>query len=143
MKTLNLKTLNLKNKLAQFALILTITGLCAPFASAYTVYQLKQDYYAIVCADGQIFSYSGGPGGIGIVGEALCEGHGGIAGGNGGGLNVAAAPADVSTAMQSCVEGRAKKVNANSMACPTRIRVNRIEMRATSDFHSGRATGKR
>ena len=136
---------NLKTKLAALALVVSVGGLFAPLASAYTVYTLANNYYAIVCADGQIFSYSGGPGGIGIVAPALCEGHGGIAGGNGGGATAVPASAELRTATQSCASS-GKKIDAQTTACATRFRVNRIESKAVDsprDAASGLATGKR
>lgn len=109
---------------AAFTLLFAAT-LYTQSATAYTVYQLDQDYYAIVCEDGQIFSYSGGSGGLSIVGPALCEGHGGIAGGGGGGIDVAAAPAQLKRAMNSCKGG--KQVARNTTACKARVRPNRWE----------------
>lgn len=141
-----MNTLNLKAQLTTLALIASIGGLFSPVASAYTVYTLANNYYAIVCTDGQIFSYSGGPSGIGIVAPSLCEGHGGIAGGNGGGLTALPATAEVSSATQSCVGTGGRKVNAETTACSTRIRVNRIEMKSAvspRDAASGLPTGKR
>ena len=111
-----------------------ITGVFSPVASAYTVYQLKQNYYAIVCADGQIFSYSGSASGIGIVAPSLCEGHGGIAGGSGGRPTATKATKMILNAARSCKAG--KKITANTVQCPTRIKVNRIEM-ARSKSASG------
>jgi len=138
--------LNLKTQLTTLALIASIGGLFAPVASAYTVYTLANNYYAIVCTDGQIFSYSGGAGGIGIVAPALCEGHGGIAGGNGGGVTTAPATAELTSAAQSCAGSAGKKIDEKTTACSTRIRVNRIEMKSAvspRDAASGLPTGKR
>ncbi|PCK05862.1 MAG: hypothetical protein COA42_17810 [Alteromonadaceae bacterium] len=141
-----MKTFNLKTTLATLSLVAGISALFAPAASAYTVYSLAKDYYAIVCADGQIFSYSGGAGGIGIVGPALCEGHGGMAGGNGGGPTAAPATAELKRSMQNCARG-GKKIDAVTTKCRTKIRVNRIDMSSSRanprDAASGLATGKR
>lgn len=54
-----------------------ILGASSP-AFAWVSYQLGDNYYAIRCNDGTLHSYSGGAGGLGIVGPALCEGHGGL-----------------------------------------------------------------
>ena len=58
-------------------------GLAAP-AFAWKAYHLEGNTYTILCADGTIHSYTGSGSGISISGDALCEGHGGIAGGGGG-----------------------------------------------------------
>jgi len=125
-----MKTLSLTARIGSFILLLGVSGVFAPVASAYTVYLLKQNYYAIVCADGQIFSYSGGASGVGIVAPSLCEGHGGIAGGSGGGLIAVKATAAVSKASNSCRTG--KKVSSSTTQCPTRFKVNRIDMARSS-----------
>jgi hypothetical protein len=130
-----MKKLSLKTKLGSLVILLGMSGAFAPVASAYTVYLLKQNYYAIVCADGQIFSYSGSAGGVGIVAPSLCEGHGGIAGGSGGGLTTVKATKAVSSAARSCRAG--KKVDSATIQCPTRIRVNRIEMARSSQKPAG------
>jgi len=67
------------NKLA----LLAATGIFAITAPAFAwkAYHLEGDKYAILCADGAIFTYSGSGSGLSISGDALCEGHGGIAGG--------------------------------------------------------------
>jgi len=57
-----------------------IFALSAP-AMAWKAYHLEGNQYAILCADGAIFTYSGSGSGLSISGDALCEGHGGIAGG--------------------------------------------------------------
>lgn len=140
-----MKTFNFKASLATLTLITGISALFAPAASAYTVYTLANNYYAIVCTDGQIFSYSGGPSGIGIVAPSLCEGHGGLAGGNGGGLTTAPATAELQRSLQSCATS-GKKINAVTTQCKTNIRVNRIEMKSAvspRDAASGLPTGKR
>ncbi|MGM0982764.1 MAG: hypothetical protein ACQEXG_04965 [Pseudomonadota bacterium] len=95
---------------------LAFGALTIPSASAYTVYKLEDRLYAIICADGQIFSYGGGPGGIGIVGEALCEGHGGIVGG-GGGIDVLPADRQLARSVQQCERGRGEKVERNAVKC--------------------------
>jgi hypothetical protein len=123
-----MKTLSFKKQFMALLLTLSVTALLAPAASAYTVYLLKKDYYAIVCADGQIFSYSGGPAGIGTVGPALCNGHGGIAGGSGGGLTPIKAPANIMRAASSCRGAGNKVIDKQTTQCKTKIRVNRIEM---------------
>ncbi len=71
-------------------LTLGLSGL----ARAADVYQLQVGLYAVICEDGQIFSYSGGEDGLDIVVPALCDGHGGVANPGGGG----AAAADASVA---------------------------------------------
>ena len=131
-----MKNLSLSKKIGFLILALGITGVFAPIASAYTVYQLKQNYYAIVCADGQIFSYSGSASGIGIVAPSLCEGHGGIAGGSGGGPTATKATKMIVNAARSCKTG--KKVSANTMQCPTRIKVNRIEIARSKNVSNPR-----
>lgn len=145
-----MKKLTLKTKLSALTMVIGLGTLMAPAASAYTVYTLANNYYAIVCTDGQIFSYSGGPGGIGIVAPSLCEGHGGLAGGNGGGPTPVKATAELERTAKSCVGG--KKIDANTTQCKTRIRVNRIEMKSSAsspevvsprDAASGLPTGKR
>jgi|GEM_PF-2260531 len=108
--------------------LLFASAVITPLASAYTVYSLAENYYAIVCTDGQIFSYSGGPSGIGIVAPALCEGHGGIAGGPGGGVNVSAAPAELSQSVSTCQNGAGKTIDAHTTQCHRRIKVNRLSM---------------
>jgi hypothetical protein len=60
-----------------------IFAITAP-AMAWKAYHLEGNQYAILCADGAIFTYSGSGSGLSISGNALCEGHGGIAGGGGG-----------------------------------------------------------
>lgn len=141
-----MKAFNLKAKLTALTLLAAASSvLFAPAASAYTVYTLANNYYAIVCTDGQIFSYSGGPGGIGIVAPALCEGHGGIAGGNGGGVTTVPATAELQRTASSCAS-TGKKLDATTTRCRTKIRVNRIEMKSAvspRDAASGLPTGKR
>jgi hypothetical protein len=68
------------------ALIATaaIFAISAP-AMAWKAYHLEGNQYAILCTDGAIFTYSGSGSGLSISGDALCEGHGGIAGGGGNG----------------------------------------------------------
>ncbi|MFT5084169.1 MAG: hypothetical protein ACI9Y1_002222 [Lentisphaeria bacterium] len=128
-----MKTLSLKTRINAAILILGASFLCAQAASAYTVYKLKENYYAIVCADGQIFSYSGGVGGIGIVGGALCEGHGGIAGGSGGGLTLRKASSGVAVAVQSCQGAGGRKIDNKTTQCKARYTAkNRNTMRTTS-----------
>lgn len=145
-----MKKLTLKAKLSALTMVIGFGAFMAPAASAYTVYTLANNYYAIVCTDGQIFSYSGSAGGVGIVAPALCEGHGGIAGGNGGGPTPVKATAELERTAKSCVGG--KKIDAKTTQCKTRIRVNRIEMKSSvsspdvvspRDAASGLPTGKR
>ncbi|MDZ7851233.1 MAG: hypothetical protein U5L98_00925 [Halomonas sp.] len=95
---------------------LAFGALTIPSASAYTVYKLEEGLYAIICQDGTINSYSGGPGGIGIVGEALCEGHGGVVGG-GGGIDVLPADRQLARSVESCQRGRGEKVQRNAIKC--------------------------
>jgi hypothetical protein len=69
------------NKLA----LIAATGFFAIMAPAFAwkAYHLEGSQYAILCDDGAIFTYSGSGSGLSISGNALCEGHGGIAGGGG------------------------------------------------------------
>ena len=140
-----MKKFALNVKLSALTMVISFGAFMAPVASAYTVYNLANNYYAIVCTDGQIFSYSGGAGGVGIVAPALCEGHGGLAGGNGGGPTPVAASAEIERIAKSCVGG--KKIDTKTTQCTTRIRVNRIEMKSSvlspRDAASGLPTGKR
>jgi hypothetical protein len=112
-----MKTIFTTTRLAAAAITLVATALTIPAASAYTVYKLEDQLYAIICADGQIFSYSGGPGGIGIVGEALCDGHGGIVGGGGGGIDALPADPQLARSVESCQRGRGEKVKRNVTKC--------------------------
>lgn len=112
-----MKLIFTKNRLAAAAITLVASALTIPAASAYTVYQLEPGLYAIVCQDGTINSYSGGPEGIGIVGPALCEGHGGIAGGGDDGINVLPADRQLARSVESCQQGRGEQVRRNVMRC--------------------------
>ncbi|ANV87342.1 hypothetical protein [Picosynechococcus sp. PCC 7117] len=48
--------------------------------NAYHLYNKDgRDIWAIECADGTLHSYAGSSSGLGTVGPALCEDHGGIA----------------------------------------------------------------
>ncbi|MCL7931224.1 hypothetical protein [Halomonas llamarensis] len=105
-----------QTRFATAAITLVITSLMISSASAYTVYKLEDGLYAIICQDGTINSYSGGPGGIGIVGEALCEGHGGVVGG-GGGIDVLPADRQLARSVESCQRGRGEKVQRNAVKC--------------------------
>lgn len=105
-----------QTRFATAAITLVITSLMISSASAYTVYKLEDGLYAIICQDGTINSYSGGPGGIGIVGEALCEGHGGVVGG-GGGIDVLPADRQLARSVESCQRGRGEKVQRNVVKC--------------------------
>ncbi len=111
-----MKTIFTRTRLAAAAITLAATALTIPAASAYTVYKLEDGLYAIICQDGTINSYSGGPGGIGIVGEALCDGHGGIVGG-GGGIDVLPADRQLARSVESCQRGRGEKVQRNATKC--------------------------
>lgn len=111
-----MKILFSRQRIPALVLGLAFTALSINSASAYTVYKLEDQLYAIICADGQIFSYGGGPGGIGIVGEALCEGHGGIAGG-GGGIDVLPADRQLARNVERCQRGRGEKVERNATKC--------------------------
>lgn len=105
-----------RTRITALVLGLAFCALSISSASAYTVYKLEDRLYAIICADGQIFSYSGGAGGIGIVGEALCDGHGGIVGG-GGGIDVLPADRQLARSVQQCQQGRGEKVERNAVKC--------------------------
>ena len=97
--------MSIASRLSYLAVAAAATVFAATPSWAYTVYKLKKDYYAIVCEDGTIHSYSGGPGGIGIVGAALCEGHGGIADPNGTGtivMKVQLATVEMRRFMRKC-----------------------------------------
>ncbi|MCG6659095.1 hypothetical protein HOP52_15150 [Halomonas campisalis] len=106
-----------KARLTAAAITLAATALTIPAASAYTVYKLEENLYAIICQDGAIFSYSGGPGGIGIVGEALCENHGGVVGDGGGGIDVLPADRQLARSVESCQRGRGEQVRRNVTKC--------------------------
>lgn len=112
-----MKAIFTKARLAAAAITLAASSLTISSASAYTVYQLEPGLYAIICQDGHIFSYSGGPEGIGIVGEALCEGHGGVVGGGGGGIDVLPADRQLARSVESCQRGRGEQVERNVMRC--------------------------
>lgn len=111
-----MKPIFTKARLIAAGIALIATALTIPAASAYTVYKLEDNLYAIICQDGQIFSYGGGPGGIGIVGEALCDGHGGIVGG-GGDIDVLPADRQLARSVESCQRGRGEKVERNATKC--------------------------
>ena len=66
----------------KFALV-AIAGIFAISspAMAWKAYHLEGNKYAILCADGAIFTYSGSGSGLSISGDALCKDHGGVAGG--------------------------------------------------------------
>ncbi len=121
-----------KRKIGILMFILGASSAFSQMASAYTVYLLANNYYAIVCTDGQIFSYSGGPSGVGIVAPALCEGHGGIAGGSGGVMTATKASPAIARVAKSCLRGSGRKIDKSTTQCKTKIRVNRIEMARSS-----------
>ncbi|HEY7883660.1 MAG TPA: hypothetical protein VIC08_01790 [Cellvibrionaceae bacterium] len=93
-----MKSLLKKTGLTSIALV-ALLGV-SHTASAWTAYQLHHNYYAIVCADGAIFSYGGSADGLNIVGPALCEGHGGIVG-NPGGVDIKPATKDIQKKAQT------------------------------------------
>lgn len=103
-------------RITSLVLGLALGALIIPSASAYTVYKLEEGLYAIICQDGTINSYSGGPGGIGIVGEALCDGHGGVVGG-GGGIDVLPADRQLARSVERCQQGRGEQVQRNATKC--------------------------
>ncbi len=124
MKPFTIKLCLINRGLGALALILGLGAVTAPSAMAYKVYQLEDKYYAIVCADGQIFSYSGGAGGLSTVGPALCETHGGVAGGGEGRPQVERAPADVARIGQRC-DKAGRDVRDGVKQCPGKVRVRR------------------
>ena len=134
-----MKTVTLKKALGTLALTIGVGTLTAPSAMAYTVYQLEEDYYAIVCTDGQIFSYSGSAGGLSTVGPALCEGHGGIAGGNGGGPQVERAPANVKQMGNRCRQS-GRELRGGVSQCPGKVRVQRTAPAAAAPAQPAPAT---
>ncbi len=56
------------------AMALTATLLGSVSAHAWTAYHLGKNKWAIECANGQMFSYSGSSAGLDTVGPALCPG---------------------------------------------------------------------
>jgi len=66
------------------AAVLVVGMSLASPAMAWQAFHLQGNTYAILCADGAIFTYTGSGSGISISGDALCEGHGGIANPGGG-----------------------------------------------------------
>lgn len=150
MKSLTIKRCAIKSRpfklhLGALALMLSLGAVTAPSAMAYKVYQLEDKYYAIVCADGQIFSYSGGAGGLSTVGPALCEKHGGVAGGGGDGRpQVERAPADVAQIGKRC-EQAGRDVREGVKQCPGKVRVRRDAPNAApqqapaQDYNSSRS----
>jgi hypothetical protein len=79
----------------------------AGFAKAADVYHLEDNLYAIICVDGQIFSYQGSEDGLTIVVPALCEGHGGVANPGGGGVGANVAEAATGRPAQAVADRRA------------------------------------
>lgn len=73
-------------------------------ALAWKAYHLEGNLWAIRCNDNTLWSYSGSSAGLGTVGPALCDGHGGIAGG-GGGPDIVPAPVEVRRIVEGgCME---------------------------------------
>jgi len=66
------------------AAVLAVGMSLATPAMAWQAFHLQGNTYAILCADGAIFTYTGSGSGISISGDALCEGHGGVANPGGG-----------------------------------------------------------
>ncbi len=139
-----MKSFTVKRRLGALALMLGLGAVAAPSAMAYKVYQLEDKYYAIVCADGQIFSYSGGAGGLSTVGPALCEKHGGLAGGGDGRPQLERAPADVARIGKRC-EKAGQDVRDGVKQCPGKVRVRRDKPNAApqqapaQDYNSSRS----
>lgn len=127
-----MKATSKKTHVSALVLLFAVTGLMAQAVFAYKTYLLEENYYAIVCTDGQIFSYSGSSSGLSTVGPALCEGHGGIVAGGGGGVTATKAPRDVVNAMKSCKGGKGKRVSSTAIQCPGKVR-------AAQDHNSARS----
>lgn len=83
--------------LSKFGISLLFLGVSMTTYAA-KIYELEPELYAIICEDGQIFSYQGSAGGLDIVVPELCEGHGGIAGNGGSGSAVGNATAGAAIA---------------------------------------------
>ena len=68
----------MKLRLLLSATVMTGALLNTPSALAWAAYYLGHNHWAIECANGQMFSYSGSSAGLDEVGPALCPG--GLAG---------------------------------------------------------------
>lgn len=82
-------------KIAPLLSSVMLLAFCSGQVMAWEAHKVGEKKYAIECEDGTMHSYSGSSEGLSVVGPALCEGHGGVAGPNGGATPVQAEPVEV------------------------------------------------
>jgi len=135
-----------RNRLVSIASIVLLSVGFSSVVRAADIYLLQVGLYAIICEDGQIFSYQGSEGGLDVVVPALCEGHGGVANPGdgaaplrdsqarvrGGGTEVGGSLATGARASQT-IRGRASAALAQSMERCAEQNEGRVNVRGAGN----------
>ncbi len=114
--------------MALMASLITM-ALMVPTASAYTIHQLGSQHFAIVCEDETTFSIHSNLEGAVTNAQIFCQGHGGIAGGNAGGMNVVRASRELARDMEDCQRSGGQKVQRDVTRCPKSASISKRSAR--------------
>jgi hypothetical protein len=119
-----------KTRIISWAAIFLLSLGLASVVRAADIYLLQVGLYAIICEDGQIFSYQGSQDGLDIVVPALCEGHGGVANPGGGGVDVGVAGPATANRRGERLSSGVTPDDGSAVAADSQISRDRVVSRA-------------
>jgi hypothetical protein len=119
----------LGSRLIALMVSLMTMALMVPTASAYTIHQLGPQHFAIVCEDETTFSIHSNLDGAVTNAQIFCQGHGGVAGGNAGGMNVVRASSKLARGIEDCQRSGGQKVQRNVTRCPRSASISKRSAR--------------